>query len=439
VLSPWLTLGVLAALLLGWSLVSQWAQARGVTGPMVFLVAGVLMSGLADFDLDPAQARTLAELTLVVVLFHDASTVRLASLRRDPGIALRLLLVGFPLALLLAGASTYWLLPGIGLAGAVLLAAAITPTDAGLGAATILDPSVPVRLRRALNVESGLNDGLATPVVLAALAVLVGESEPTRALPAILNIGAIPVLLGVGIGVGVGLVGAFLLDGSYTRALSASSTRALAVLTLPVVALSLAELTDGNGFIAAFVTGITFGRASRCVEEEPSAQEGVEMLADLLGFVMWLAAGGLVVGVFLDGFRWQWLVLAVAALTVIRGAAVSVSLLGSGLRLPTVAFLSWFGPRGLASIVFGLLALEELGAGSEVVADVTGVVGLTVLLSVVLHGATAAPLARRYGAWADRAKAPIETEPAPEPMPSRGRGFSGRFPLRGSADDQQAS
>jgi NhaP-type Na+/H+ or K+/H+ antiporter len=430
--SPWLSVGVLTLLLLAWTLTSRWTQSRGVSGPMVFLAAGVVLSAVAGLDLQPAQIRTLAELTLVVVLFHDASTVRLSALRRDPGIAVRLLLIGFPLGLVLAGAATAWLLPSIGLAGAVLIAAAVTPTDAGLGAATILNPAVPVRVRRALNVESGLNDGLATPVVLAALAMLVGSEDPGRSVPAILNIGAIPVLTGAGIGVGVGLVGAKLLDQSYARWLSSVVTRALAVLTLPVVALSLAELTDSNGFITAFVTGITFGRLSSCLEEESSAQEGVELLADLLGFVMWVAAGGLVVGVFLQGFRWQWLALALAALTVVRGTAVAVSLLGTGFRAPTVAFLAWFGPRGLASIVFGLLALEELGPDSDLVRDVTGVVGLTVLLSVVLHGVTSGPVSRRYGSWADSTRAPIETEPAAEPMPSRGRGLSGRFPLRDS-------
>ena len=430
--SLWVLVTSLVGLLLAWTLVSRWTEERGITGPMVFLAGGVVLSGLIELNLEPESARTLAELTLVVVLFHDASTVQLAQLRRDPGIALRLLLIGFPLALLLTGAATSWLLPEIGLAGAVLIAGAITPTDAGLGAATILNPGVPVRVRRALNVESGLNDGLATPVVLAALAILAGEGDSTHSsegASTILDIGAIPVLLGVGIGVALGLAGAALLDRSYRHRLSSPVTRGLTVLTLPVLALSIAQLLDGNGFIAAFVTGITFGRASRCLEEEPSAHEGVELVADLLGFLMWVAAGGLVVGVFLDGFRWEWLLLAVLALTVIRALSVFLALLGSGLSNPTIGFVSWFGPRGLASIVFGLLTLEELGHGG-VVSDVTGVVGLTVLLSVALHGATAAPWARRYGAWADRVQAPIELEPSHEPRPSRGRGFTGHFPLR---------
>ena len=424
--SPWGFVLVLAGVLLAWTLVSRWAQGHGVTGPMVFLATGLVLSGFADVSLAPEDARTLAELTLVVVLFHDASTVRLAALRRDPWVAVRLLGIGFPLAIVLTAASTAWLLPAIGLAGAVLVAGAITPTDAGLGAATILDPKVPVRVRRALNVESGLNDGLATPIVLAALAVIVGEAEPGAPLPAVLDIGAIPVLVGIGVGGGVGVLGAVLLDASYGRGLSTTTTRGVVVLTLPLVAFAVAELTDANGFIAAFLAGIAFGRSSRCLEEEPGSGESLEVAADLLGFVMWVVAGGLVAALFLDGFRWQWLVLAIAALTVLRVVPVALALLGTGFAAPTVLFLGWFGPRGLASIVFGLLTLEELGADRALVTDVTGVVGLTVLLSVVLHGATAGPLAGRYGGWVARTHGPIESEPSVEPMPSRGRGLPDR-------------
>lgn len=421
--SSWLMVSVLLMLLLGWTLVAQWGQDRGITGPMVFLGAGIVLSGFGDLSLPPEQTRQLAELTLVIVLFHDASTVRLAALRRDPWIAVRLLAIGFPLMLGLATLATWWLLPAAGLAGAVLIAACVTPTDAGLGSATILDPAVPVRVRRALNVESGLNDGLATPVALIAITVIADEEPGTGQLPALLDIGAIPVLGGALIGLLLGAVGGRLLDASYDRGLSSATTRSLAVLTLPILALGLALLTDTNGFLAAFIAGMTFGRVSQCMEVEDSSQDTVEVLAELLGFVMWVVAGALVVDVLLDGIRWQWLVLAIAALTVLRGASVAISLLGTGFRLPTVAFLAWFGPRGLASIVFALLAIEELGTDAEVVRDATGVVALTVLLSVILHGATSGPWAKWYGRWVARNDTPIEVEPSVEPMPSRGRGM----------------
>jgi NhaP-type Na+/H+ or K+/H+ antiporter len=416
-----LTIVVLAVLLIAWSLVARRVDRWGITPPIAFLAAGLVLIGLNEVELSREVAKLLAEVTLVLVLFHDASTVRLADLRRDPWIAVRLLAIGFPLAVLATAATTLWLLPAAGLAGAVLIAASITPTDAGLGAPTVLNPVVPVRVRRALNVESGLNDGLATPVVLAMLGVLAGQGEATGPLPPVLSVGAIPLLLGVGLGLGLGLAGAWLIDRSRDHSWSSVRGRGLAVLLLPGLAFGLAEVTGGNGFIAAFVGGLVFGRASVANEVEKRVSEPLEITADLLGYLIWFLAGGLLLNSLESGLRWQWLVVALAALTVLRIGPVALSLLGLGLRAPTVLFFGWFGPRGLATIVFGLLAFEELIPDDPLLADVAGVLAVTVLVSVVAHGVSATPLSERYGAWAARTHAPIEREPSVEPMPSRGR------------------
>jgi NhaP-type Na+/H+ or K+/H+ antiporter len=386
---------------------------------MAFLTAGAVLAATVGESLGASTVRLLAEITLVLVLFHDASTVRLSELRRDPWIPLRLLAIGFPLALVLTTASTAWLLPAAGLAAAVLIAGAATPTDAGLGAPTILNPVVPTRVRRALNVESGLNDGLATPVVLAALAVLVestGGEEET-----ILSLAAVPVLLAVGIGLTLGIVGAVALDASRDRQFSSGRARGLALLMLPILGFAAAEVTGANAFIGAFVAGLAFGRSSRCVAEEEAVTESLELTSDLLSLVLWLFAGILIVVGFVGGFRWQWIVLAVAALTVLRIVPVAVAMLGTGFRLPTILFLGWFGPRGIATIVFGLIAVEDLGS-DPVLADVAGVLGLTVTLSVVAHGVSAGVLSQRYGEWVARTHAPIESERSVEPMPGRQAG-----------------
>jgi sodium/hydrogen antiporter len=412
-------LATVAALLLAWSLVGRRLEGWGLTAPMAFLATGALLAVATNDTVATDTVRFLAEITLVIVLFHDASTVRLGGLRADPWIALRLLAIGFPLALLTTAAATYWLIPAAGVAGAVLIAGALTPTDAGLGAPTIMNQAVPTRVRRALNVESGLNDGLATPVVLGALAVLVettGGVEQT-----ILSLAALPVLLGLSIGTGLGLAGAWLLDWSREAGWSSTRARGIAVLALPVLAYAGTESLQGNAFIAAFVGGVVFGRFARCVEIEGEITETLEIAADLLGWVLWLLAGALFVSALQTGFAWQWLVLAVLALTVLRLGPVATALLGTGFRWPTVVFLGWFGPRGIATIVFGLLAVESLGEDA-LLADVSGVLSLTVLISVVAHGVTAGPLSTRYGAWVDRTHGPIETEPSIEPRPSRGRG-----------------
>jgi NhaP-type Na+/H+ or K+/H+ antiporter len=414
------TLATIAALVLAWSLVGKRAERWGVTAPMAFIVAGVLLVATVGEDLSAGTIKFLAEITLVLVLFHDASTVRIADLRRDPWISVRLLAVGFPLALAMTTAAAMWLLPAVGFAGAVLIAGAITPTDAGLGAPTILNPAVPVRVRRALNVESGLNDGLATPIVLAALGVLVGSSGDDGQDTGILSVAAQPVAEGLAIGAVLGVVGALLLDRSKAAGWSSGRARALAVLALPLLSFGLAEVVEGNAFIAAFVGGLVFGRFATAIEDEPEVSETLEIAADLFGSVLWFLAGGLLVLALDDGFTWRWVVTAVLALTVLRVVPVALALLRSGFHWPTVLFVGWFGPRGIATIVFGLLAVEEL-VDDPLLADVGGVLGLTVVLSVFAHGMTAGPLSAAYGAWASRTNAPIESEGSVEPMPSRGR------------------
>lgn len=410
----------MAGLVLGYTLLGRRFAAANVTAPMLSLLAGVLIFEITDIDIEAASIQIFAELTLVIVLFHDASTVKLRKLQRDPGIAARLLLIGFPLAILGTFLLTSQLLPALGVAGAWLLAAAITPTDAGLGAPTMLNPVVPVRVRRALNVESGLNDGMATPLVLLALSALAAEQGTTE--PSILSVGLIPVALALIIAVSVGLTAAWLTDRSRSHHLSGHRGREVAILMLPLFLFGLADAIGANAFIAAFVGGLVFGAASTTIEEEHEASELLEVAADLMGFVVWFFAGGIVLAVFADGLRWQWVVLAVAALTALRIVPVAIALIGTGFRWGTVAFVGWFGPRGLATIVFGLLALEELGPESSIMSDVSGAIAITVLLSVFGHGISAAPLSRWYGAWTKRTHAPIEDQESIEPMPSRGRG-----------------
>ncbi len=411
-----LAITIMTGLVLGYALLARRLTIVNVTAPMLSILAGAVVFSRTEFDIDTGSVHLVAEVTLVLILFHDASTVKLARLRQDPGIAVRLLLIGFPIALLMTYFVTRSVFPTLGVAGAWLLAAAITPTDAGLGAPTVANPVVPMRVRRALNVESGLNDGLATPIVLLALAALSAQEDA----PGVLKIGLVPILLAVAIAVGVGLASAWLMDRSRERGLSGRQGRAIVTLGLPLFLFGLADITGANAFIAAFVGGLVFGASSMTLKAEHGTTVLLEVASDLLGFVVWFFAGGILLLVFAEGFEWSWVLLAILALTVLRVIPVFLSLLGTGFKWPTVLFIGWFGPRGLATIVFGLLSLEELGPDSPVMADLGGVIGFTVLLSVFLHGFSASPLAKRYGSWAKDNDAPIEHEPSVEPMPQRG-------------------
>lgn len=414
-----LTIAVMAGLVFCYALVARGLSSAGLTAPMLSIAAGMVFFGISDVDIHAEFVQSLAEMTLVIILFHDASTVRLGQLGHEPGIALRLLAVGFPLALLSTFLACHAIFPALGIAGAWLIAAAITPTDAGLGAPTVLNPVVPLRVRRGLNVESGLNDGLATPIVLVALSVLAEREDAP--IPGLLGIGVKPILLALGCSVALALVAAWLMDRSHERNLAGWRGRQIATLVLPAVLFGVAEFIGANAFIAAFVGGMVFGAASVTLGADQETAGLLETSAELLGFVVWFLFGGLLLLVFGMGVRWQWLVVAVLALTVFRVVPVALAMIGTGFEWRTVLFLGWFGPRGLATIVFGLLALEELGRSSPFIEEVEGVLAITVLLSVVAHGFTAQPLSRGYGRWVARSGATIGLEPSVQPLPARGR------------------
>jgi sodium/hydrogen antiporter len=267
---------------------------------------------------------------------------------------------------------------------------------------------VPVRIRRLLNVESGLNDGLATPVVLVALALASssGGDEAAAVDPVLRSI-----LIGLAVGVALGWLGALVLSISRTRGWSTEGSRGLALAVLPILAYVLADEVSGNGFIAAFVAGLAFAAAAPWLARDKEVEGFLESASDLTGFAVWFIVGG-VVARSLDSMTDPrvWL-FALLALTAFRMIPVWLSLLGTGLRPQSVLFIGWFGPRGLASIIFALLAIEELSAEGELPADLQvalGTILLTVLLSVVAHGFSGGPLATRYGAWFGRERPPAE-------------------------------
>lgn len=389
-----------------------------VSAPMAFVAVGGLLSlTLPDIEGPAAEAlKVLTELTLALVLFHDAAQVRPRQITADRGLMTRLLLVGLPLTVAAGWLLGSALFPGMSGMVLLLLAAALAPTDAGLGAATVLNPVVPVRVRRMLNVESGLNDGLCTPVVLFAIAAIAGDQglAPGEGLSAALADLALGTLVGVAVGAGAGL----LLGWSRSKGFSTRHTRGLAVLVLPLVAYFTAALGGGNAFVAAFVAGTAFAGAARWLEEEESCLELTEALADPLGFTVWLVFGLVAVPLLVENVAWAQVAFAVLALTALRMLPVALALLGTGLRPQTVAFVGWFGPRGLASVVFTLLAVEDLALDGHLT-TVVSTICLTVLLSVVAHGLSADPLARRYGAWVERVGPHEETQASTEPRSRR--------------------
>jgi sodium/hydrogen antiporter len=387
-------LAIVAALVFGWGTLSARLERFDITAPIIFVVAGLLLTHgpLVSLGIHPSTEliKSLAEFTLVLVLFSDASRVGLHELRQQAGLYLRLLGVALPLtiglgtllALALVGRSNIWL--------ALLVGAALAPTDAALGAGMMANPVMPAGIRRLINVESGLNDGIATPFVLVAIAGEVAGHGPAVAVA--------DLALGLLIGVAVGGVGGLLVNAARRRGWAAEGFAGSAVLGLAVCTYASALALHGNGFVAAFVGGLAFGTTGGR-RGEP-LMPFVEETGALVSLLVWLAFGAVAVVPAVKGLTWQIALYAVLSLTVIRMLPVAVALIGAGLDRATVILVGWFGPRGLASVVFALLALEELGHG--VAGRAVTVITITVVLSVLVHGATADPLATRYARRAAR-------------------------------------
>jgi NhaP-type Na+/H+ or K+/H+ antiporter len=389
-------LSVIAACILGWGLVAARVERWHVTAPMAFVILGLALThgpvGFVHLSLHSSTIRTLAEIALALVLFSDASRVNVRALAADAIIPARLLCIGLPLTIGVGALLAWVLFPSGGLWLAAALAAIVAPTDAALGTAIMSDERVPARVRRVLNVESGLNDGIVTPFVNLFLAgALAAESLSAGGI----GRAAIELLGGAGIGAGVGLFGGLLLVWTTRAGWSGPGFRPLAVLALAVLAYGLALVSHTNGFVAAFVGGLAFGSISATAADQ---LEFTEEVGTLLTLVVWFAFGAVMLVPGIDDAGWRDVLFAVLALTAVRMAPVALSLLGSGLDRVTVSFIGWFGPRGLASVVFGLIATDSLAPADAKV--VLGAVVITVALSVVAHGASAAPLARRYGSYA---------------------------------------
>jgi sodium/hydrogen antiporter len=423
-------LTILAVVFVVYALVASRLDRWWITAPMVFVTAGLILGphvlGILPFAVSDKAILTITELTLALLLFSDASTVRLRDVQGDVTLPSRLLFVGLPLTVIAGGLIAYFLLPGVGWALAALIATILAPTDAALGLAVVTNRAVPVRIRRALNVESGLNDGIATPFVTLFIAVVAAEeglSQHNWGLEALREIGLAVIAAAV-----VGFIGGKLLVFARGRGWTSNVSEQIAILALALLSYEGSVAIGGNGFVAAFGGGILFGAVtSRQHLRAPGTF--TETIGLTASFLVWATFGALFVGeIFTSQLSARPILYAVLSLTVIRMVPVVLALIGTKLRPATTAFMGWFGPRGLASVVFTLIALEEFSHSKEGKTLVEAATW-TILLSVVLHGLSAYPLATRYGAVIARAGEVPELASAGEPR-VRLRDLAGRTSLK---------
>ena len=389
---------ILTSVFVLYALVASRLERFSITAPMVFVLAGTLLgrsfTDQIDLSLTSEPVLLVVELTLALLLFADASTVRLREVEGDAQLPMRLLLIGLPLTIALGTLIGAVLFPAAGWAAAALIASILAPTDSALGLAIFTNRAVPVRIRRALNVESGLNDGIVTPFVTLFLTVVVSE-EPGAGGDWVIEAGK-QIGLALLVAVAVGVIGGTLLRAAHRRGYTSEVSEQLGIIALALLAYLGSVAIGGNGFIAAFVGGLTFGASTRGALHGPT--EFTETVGLFASFFVWTAFGALFVGPILstriDGTA---IAYAVLSLTVVRMVPIAISLIGVRLRPDTVAFMGWFGPRGLASVVFTLVSVEALHESGAAFDALVEVATWTILLSIVAHGLTARPLAGAYG------------------------------------------
>lgn len=389
-------LTLLALLVLGFGLFSGRLEKTPLTPAMVFMALGIILgpsfADILNVQLSSTIIKALAEATLALVLFTDASRINMKTLRENYNIPLRLLGVGLPLCVLAGWGAALWLLPGLSLWAAALLAAILAPTDAALGQAVVTNEQTPLRVRQALNVESGLNDGMSLPLVLvfASLAAMVPDE---RGWGYWSMFTARQMLVAPVVGIAVGWLGGKLLGWAERRGYSNNTFQDLSSLSLAALSYCLADMAGASGLISTFVAGLTLGSTARKVCD--ALYEFAEAEGQLLALGAFMSFGAMMAWPAVShASSLHWLY-ACLSLTVLRMIPVALSLAGANLRRPTVYYIGWFGPRGLASILFAMLILE----GSHIPGqnEVLTVVGLTVFLSVILHGLSAWPLSHAYG------------------------------------------
>jgi NhaP-type Na+/H+ or K+/H+ antiporter len=396
------SLALVAAFIFVYALISRRLLTTSVSGPMLFMLFGLIVGprvlDVVTVGLDNGLVQLLLEGTLVIVLFSDAAIIDYRAVRREAAVPGRLLGIGLPLTIASGTLAGLVLFDQMGIWEALIIAVILAPTDAALGQAVVANKSVPAMVRQGLSVESGLNDGIAVPFLTIALA---GAANEMQTAGGIATVFVEEIGLAIGAGVLVGWLGARAMRFAGERGWMTRDWRLLAAPILALVAFALADPIGGSGFIAAFVGGLTFGNMIRSMY--PDICDFSEGISHLLTMVAFFVFGALILGPSLSRFTWSVFAFAVVVLTLGRMIPVAIALIGTGLRSPTVAYIGWFGPRGLASLVFAGTVVVESDP-SEAPA-ILAVVAATVSLSVLAHGASAVPWSKTYAKWFSKSTA----------------------------------
>jgi NhaP-type Na+/H+ or K+/H+ antiporter len=410
---------VIVVLFVVYGLFSRRLSHSPITGPMIFTGAGIAVGLILEregitqqvisLELQGSMVQTLLEATLIIILFSDAVVIDIAAVRREAFLPSRLLGIGLPLTIAVGTAVAMLLFPELGFWPAAVVGVILAPTDAALGQAVIANDGVPDLVRQGLGVESGLNDGIVVPFLAIAIA---GATNEMQSGAEIAKVFVEEIGFAVVVGILVGWAGGKALKFAYSRGWMSREWRQVTVVSFAVLCFVLADPIGGSGFIAAFVGGLVFGRLVR--RDYPDICNFSEGIAHLLTMVAFFTFGVLILVPVRGVITWKVVLYAIISLTFVRMIPVALALLGTNLGSRTKLYIGWFGPRGLASLVFmGTVVVESEPAFSGVIVAVGAT---TVALSVLMHGLTAWPGSVRYAAWYKRTVAAADTEEMPESM-----------------------
>ncbi len=385
---------IIALIVLIYGFFSKALEKFNISGPMIFMSLGILLSplvfGLANLKLDETVVEIVAEIALIIVLFTDASSLNITKLRREWRLSVRLLFVGLPVTIMFAMGIAMLFFPTESYLYLLLMALILAPTDAALGKAVVSDSRVPEKIRSCINVESGLNDGIVFPMLITVLLLITSGSQADNSWFMFL---VEQISLGFIFGAICGFVGAKILSKAMDKNWIFDTYKNLSPVSLAILSFYISEHFGGNGFIAAYISGLFFGNFSNVIDEK--VESFLEGQGEILILISFLVFGLTFIPATYMFWDMKVFAYSVLSLTIFRMIPVAFSLSGLKLSLSTKLFIGWFGPRGIASILYIMIAVHTIDGikGHEIVFSV---LTLTILLSIILHGLSAKPLAILY-------------------------------------------
>ena len=394
-------LAIIALFAFVYSAIAGGVERTMISGPMIFIAFGLAFGpvglGILNLDISHVELRVVADLTLALILFIDAANADLSILKRNIKIPRRMLVFGLPLIILFGFGAGILIFDDLTLYELAILATMLAATDAALGKAVITNPAVPSPIREGLNAESGLNDGICVPILFLFIALAVGTDVQGSSMGLALKLVGREIGIGLIVGLGLTASGSWLLRFCWKRGWVTDVWGQMPVVALSMGSFALAQSLHGSGYIAAFTGGILFGYLAK--KETHKLVHAAEGIGETMALFTWVIFGAAVVGKVFEYFSWEVVLYAVLSLTVVRMLPVYLSLIGTAADHHSKLFLGWFGPRGLASIVFAIIVLNENLPGGKTLAIT---VVCTVFLSVIVHGLTANPLANALAAKQDQ-------------------------------------